>query len=145
MFSSGQVLSVLPRTSRQVQVLQNLTTAYEVISLTCHCNDPTLPKQNALCSPRMCSSPSNNHLILLVCKIKLYSLCYWFSSDNFIILPRDFECVLKKYHSNTSSIVHCYKTMVLQEISTQRKTYDNFHASDPSLRLMKVQKTNKCY
>ncbi|XP_055465716.1 carboxypeptidase B2 isoform X2 [Psammomys obesus] len=29
-FQSGQVLSALPRTSRQVQVLQNLTTSYEV-------------------------------------------------------------------------------------------------------------------
>lgn len=30
---SGQVLSALPRTSRQVQVLQNVTTTYEVITL----------------------------------------------------------------------------------------------------------------
>nr|XP_042141328.1 carboxypeptidase B2 [Peromyscus maniculatus bairdii] len=30
-FQSGQVLSALPRTSRQVQVLQNLTTTYEVV------------------------------------------------------------------------------------------------------------------
>lgn len=30
-FQSGQVLSALPRTSRQVQVLQNLTTVYEIV------------------------------------------------------------------------------------------------------------------
>ncbi|XP_035308083.1 carboxypeptidase B2 isoform X2 [Cricetulus griseus] len=30
-FQSGQVLSALPRTSRQVQVLQNVTTTYEVV------------------------------------------------------------------------------------------------------------------
>ncbi|XP_015339787.2 carboxypeptidase B2 isoform X2 [Marmota marmota marmota] len=30
-FQSGQVLSALPRTSRQVQVLQNLTTTYEIV------------------------------------------------------------------------------------------------------------------
>lgn len=30
-FQSGQVLSALPRTSRQVQLLQNLTTTYEVV------------------------------------------------------------------------------------------------------------------
>ncbi|NP_001265470.1 carboxypeptidase B2 isoform 2 preproprotein [Homo sapiens] len=30
-FQSGQVLAALPRTSRQVQVLQNLTTTYEIV------------------------------------------------------------------------------------------------------------------
>ncbi|XP_037382702.1 carboxypeptidase B2 [Talpa occidentalis] len=30
-FQSGQVLSALPRTSRQVQILQNLTTTYEIV------------------------------------------------------------------------------------------------------------------
>ncbi|XP_012578648.1 PREDICTED: carboxypeptidase B2 isoform X2 [Condylura cristata] len=30
-FQSGQVLAVLPRTSRQVQILQNLTTTYKVV------------------------------------------------------------------------------------------------------------------
>ncbi|KAK2495505.1 hypothetical protein MC885_010500 [Smutsia gigantea] len=30
-FQSGQVLSAIPRTSRQVQILQNLTTTYEII------------------------------------------------------------------------------------------------------------------
>lgn len=30
-FPSGQVLSALPRTSRQVQILQNLTTTYEIV------------------------------------------------------------------------------------------------------------------
>ncbi|XP_064349222.1 carboxypeptidase B2 isoform X2 [Camelus dromedarius] len=30
-FQSGQVLSALPRTSRQIQILQNLTTTYEIV------------------------------------------------------------------------------------------------------------------
>ncbi|KAB1267451.1 Carboxypeptidase B2, partial [Camelus dromedarius] len=30
-FPSGQVLSALPRTSRQIQILQNLTTTYEIV------------------------------------------------------------------------------------------------------------------
>ncbi|EFB25535.1 hypothetical protein PANDA_002961, partial [Ailuropoda melanoleuca] len=31
LFSSGQVLSAIPRTSRQVHILQNLTTTYEIV------------------------------------------------------------------------------------------------------------------